>query len=69
MKRVANKLRQFAEQLRKQGAEQTAPAPVPNPVASRARGDLGSMAEGLTSTGKENFEFAPKLPKIDTGGK
>ena len=58
---IAERLRKLAQKLRKLSALEVRPKPIPNPVASRAKGDLGSLAEGPKppSPGK----FAPKIPK------
>jgi hypothetical protein len=67
MKSLAEQLRKFAEDLRKQGGSEVKPTPIPNPVASRARGDLGSLDAGPKSSGEGN-KFVPKLPKFGVGG-
>ena len=40
---LSQQLRTLAAYLRKQAADPALPKPVPNPVASRAKGDLGSL--------------------------
>jgi hypothetical protein len=63
MNRVSNMLREVAGELRKQGAENVEPKPLPNPTASLSTGDLGSLAAGPKTTGGEK-SLVPKLPKI-----
>lgn len=41
---LAEKLRELAAQLRKEAAAMKLPGALPNPMASRATGDLGSLA-------------------------
>lgn len=62
---ISERLRKLARLLRKISAQEVRPKPIPNPTASRATGDLGSLAEGPKppSPGK----FAPKLPKLPGG--
>lgn len=44
MSSLSQKLRELAEQLRKEAtATPMLPKPIPNPVASRAKGNLGSL--------------------------
>lgn len=63
MERVSDLLRKVADELRKHSAERVEPGPTPNPTASRARDDLGSLAAGAKEPGKSNA-FVPKLPKV-----
>lgn len=43
MSPLSHKLRELAEQLRKHAADLAVPKPLANPVASRSKGDLGSL--------------------------
>lgn len=63
MKTLAEHLRKFAEELRKQGGSQVKPQPIPNPTASRAKGDLGSLEVGPAPKSK----FVPDAPKPQFG--
>jgi len=40
---LSQKLRELADQLRKEAANLALPKPLPNPIASNAKGDLGSL--------------------------
>lgn len=63
MNQISEKLRKVADTLRKQSAEKVEPGPTPNPTASLARGDLGSLDAGAKTT-KPAKSFVPKLPKV-----
>lgn len=63
MTRITEMLRKVADELRKHGAERVEPSPLPNPTASLARGDMGSLSAGAKTKG-EPKQFAPKLPKV-----
>jgi hypothetical protein len=64
---LTEKLRDLADELRKKAEEQKLPEPIPNPVASRARGDMGSMdyvAPGYKNPVKGLSQLSPKLPSL-----
>lgn len=65
MKTLAKNLRKFAKELRKHGGSQVKPQPIPNPTASLAKGDLGSLDAGP----KPKNEFVPDFPKPKFGKK
>lgn len=63
MAKVADMLRDVARELRKHSAERVEPQPLPNPTASLASGDMGSLSVGAKEKGAPK-SFAQKLPKV-----
>lgn len=57
---LSDKLRKLAALLRKESQAVKLPGALPNPVASRAKGDLGSLAPKQPS--------GPKKPESSSGG-
>ncbi len=65
---LSEQIRKLAAWLRKQSEEQVTPAPTPNPIASRARGDMGSMDFVGSTAKKPSIKgikgLQPQLPKL-----
>ena len=51
MSPLSQKLRELASRLRKEAKDQYLPKPLPNPVASKSKGDLGSLKPKTPSSG------------------
>lgn len=51
MSPLSQKLRELATRLRKEAVDMRLPKPLPNPMASKAKGDLGSLKPKSPTSG------------------